>query len=96
MTSKVLKQIKQSKGVVNYVVKADFPTKHFWIVSIWEDQDSLRSFMMAEPHATAVKKFSEWSGKGSAFVEWTDQSDSINWIEALKKLKDLSFNYKKE
>jgi hypothetical protein len=41
--------------------------------------------MIAKPHATAVRKFSEWSGEGSAFVEWTDGSDSINWTFASKK-----------
>ncbi len=51
---------------------------------------------MTEPHATAVKKFTEWSGEGSAFVEWTDQSNSINWTEALKQLKNPTFYYKKE
>jgi hypothetical protein len=29
MTSKVLKQVKETKGVMNYAVKADFPKKHF-------------------------------------------------------------------
>jgi hypothetical protein len=37
MTSKVLKQAKQSYGIVNYAVKADFPKRHFWILSIWKD-----------------------------------------------------------
>jgi hypothetical protein len=96
MTLKVLKQIKQTKGVINYAVKADFARKHFWTASIWENQDSLRSFMITEPHATAVKKFSEWSSDGSAFVEWTDRSDSINWTDALKKLQNPTYYYKKD
>jgi hypothetical protein len=29
MTSKVLKQAKETKGVMNYAVRADFPKKHF-------------------------------------------------------------------
>jgi hypothetical protein len=85
LTLRILRQIKQTKGVINYAVKADLPRKHFWTASVKKDQHSLRSFMIAEPHATAVRKFSEWSGDGSAFVEWTDRSDSINWTFALKK-----------
>ena len=96
MTSKVLKQIKLSKGVASYAVKADFPGKHFWTLSIWKDQDSLRRFVTAESHATAVKKFTEWSGNDSAFVEWTSQSDTIDWVEALKKLQNPTFYYKKD
>jgi hypothetical protein len=96
MTSKVLKQVKQTKGVVNYAVKADFPKKHFWTLSIWKDQNSLRRFVMAEPHATAIKKFTEWAGEDSAFVEWTSSTDSIDWTEALERLKNPSFYYKKQ
>jgi hypothetical protein len=95
MTSKVLKQVKQTKGVMNYAVKADFPKKHFWTLSTWKDQDSLRRFVMAEPHATAIKRFSKWAGEGSAFVEWTSSSDSIDWKEALERLKNPTFYYKK-
>jgi hypothetical protein len=76
-------------------LKVDFARKDFWTASIWENQDSLRSFMITEPHATAVKKFSEWSGDGSAFVEGTDRSDSINWTDALKKLQNPTYYYKK-
>lgn len=90
-------QIKQTEGIINYAVKADFPRKHFWTASVWKNRDSLRSFMTAaEPHATAVKKFFDWSGEGSAFVEWTDQSTSINWTFVLKKLQNPTYYYKKD
>ncbi len=56
-----------------------FQKKHFWTLSIWKDQDSLRHFVMTEPHATAIKKFNEWAGEVSAFVEWTSPSKSIDW-----------------
>jgi hypothetical protein len=96
MTSKVLKQVKETNGAMNYAVKADFPKKHFWTLSIWKDQDSLRRFVTAEPHATAIKKFTEWAGEGSAFVEWTNPSNSIDWAEALERLKNPTFYYKNQ
>jgi hypothetical protein len=55
MSSKVLKQAKQSHGIVDYAVRADFPKKHFWTLSIWKDRNSMRQFVMAEPHITAMK-----------------------------------------
>ncbi|MGH9993566.1 MAG: hypothetical protein ACREAZ_13220, partial [Nitrososphaera sp.] len=91
MTSKVLKQARQSNGMVDYAVKADFSRKYFWTLSIWKDRDSMKTFVMAEPHATSVKKFSEWAGDGSAFVEWTSSSGSIDWIEAMKKTSKSDF-----
>ena len=96
MTSKVLKQVKEANAVMNYAVKADFPKKHFWTLSIWKDQDSLRHFVMAEPHATAIKKFTEWAGEGSAFVEWTSSSDTIDWTVAMERLENPTFYYKNQ
>jgi hypothetical protein len=50
---------------------------------------------MEEPHATAVRKFIEWAGEGSAFVEWTSPNNTIDWSEALKKLENPTYYYKK-
>lgn len=95
MTSKVLKQAKQSHGIVNYAVKADFPKKHFWTLSIWSDPHSMRQFVMTEPHITAMKKFEEWAGDGSAFADWTSSSSSIDWEEAMRRLQSPTFYYNK-
>ena len=95
MTSKVLKQAKQSHGIVNYAVNADFPKKHFWTLSIWIDPHSMRQFVMTEPHITAMKKFEEWAGDGSAFADWTSSSSSIDWEEAMRRLQSPTFYYNK-
>lgn len=95
MTSRVIKQAKQSHGIVDYAVKADFPKKNFWTLSIWKHRDSMRNFVMAEPHAMAMKKFEEWAGDGSAFVEWTSSSISADWEEAMIRLQNPTFYYNK-
>ncbi len=96
LSRKVLKQIKNSKGIANYAVKGDLPKKNFWTLSIWNDIESLKQFVPKEPHATAIKKFTEWAGEGSAFVEWTSPSKEINWPEAMIKLENPTFYYKKK
>jgi quinol monooxygenase YgiN len=95
LSSKVLKQIKEDEGAANYAVRANLLKKHFWTLSIWKDQNSLRRFIMTEPHATAVKKFTEWAGEGSAFVEWSSPENTIDWPEALRKLQNPTYYYKK-
>ncbi|MDF2727337.1 MAG: hypothetical protein K0S84_880 [Nitrososphaera sp.] len=95
MSSKVLKQAKQSHGIVDHAVKADFPKKYFWTLSIWKDRGSMRQFVMAEPHITAMKKFEEWAGDGSAFADWTSSSSSIDWEEAMRRLQNPTFYYNK-
>ena len=51
---------------------------------------------MEEPHATAIRKFTEWAGEGSAFVEWTSPNNTIDWPEAMKKLERPTYYYKKQ
>jgi hypothetical protein len=96
MSSKVIKQAKQSRGMVDYAVKADFPKKHFWTLSIWKDRESMRQFVMTEPHVTAMKKFEVWAGDGSAFADWTSSSNSIDWEEAMRRLQNPTFHYRKK
>jgi hypothetical protein len=36
----------------------------------------------------------EWAEKGSAFVEWTNPNNTIDWPEALKKLENPTYYYK--
>lgn len=50
---------------------------------------------MEDPHATAIRKFTEWAGEGSAFVEWTSPNNTIDWREASKKLEIPTYYYKK-
>jgi hypothetical protein len=68
-----------------------FPKKHFWTFSIWKDKVSLRRFISQEPHYTAIKKFEIWAGEGSAFPEWTNKSDKIDWSDALQDFRILHF-----
>ena len=81
--------------MIDHAVKADFPKKHFWTLSIWKDQNSMRQFVMAEPHVTATKKCEEWVGDGSAFVDWTSSNSSIDWEEAMGRLQNPTFYYNK-
>jgi hypothetical protein len=89
-----MKQTRASSGNAGYAVKADFPKKHFWTLSVWQDADSMRRFVMTEPHATAVRKFVIWAGEGAAFAEWQSPDSSLDWDEAMKRLESPTFYYR--
>jgi hypothetical protein len=55
----------------------------------------MKAFVMAESHATEIKKFAAWAGDGSAFVEWTSTNNSVDWIEAMERLRNPTFYYNK-
>ncbi len=94
MSQKVLKQIKNSKGIINYGVKNGYINKNFWTFSIWEDHRAMMMFVHTEPHTTAIKKYKKWARDDSAFVIWMCQSKEINWKEALTKLETPTYYYK--
>lgn len=91
-----MKQLKNSKGIANYAVKGNLSKKNFWTLSIWNDYEALKLFVPTEPHATAIKKFTEWAGEGSAIARWTSTSKEINWPEAFTKLENPTFYYNKK
>jgi hypothetical protein len=93
MARRVEQQARKSEGLVRYGLKTDFPHRQFWTYSVWRNRKAVGSFVAAEPHATAVKLFSRWAGKGAAFVEWNDPDGKIDWAEADRRLKNPTFYY---
>jgi hypothetical protein len=91
----VERQLRRTEGVVRYGLKTDFPHKRFWTYSVWSSRESIGRFVVAEPHATAVKKFAEWASEGAAFVEWDNADGKVDWKEADSRLKSPTFYYRK-
>lgn len=77
------------------LLKAIFSRNIFGHFLFGKDHNSLKRFIMEDPHATAIRKFTEWAGEGSAFVEWTSPNNTIDWREASKKLEIPTYYYKK-
>jgi hypothetical protein len=94
MTSRVERQLKETKGLIRYGLRTDFFRKYFWTYTVWKDRGSVNIFVRAEPHSMAVERFKEWAGEGPAFVEWNCTDASINWKEAMERLKNPTFYYK--
>ena len=95
MSGRVEKQLKQTRGLARYSVRADFLRKRFWTLTVWKDKKFIDSFVQLEPHAEAVRKFKDWAGEGAAFVEWSTANSSIDWDIAMQKLNTPTFYYKK-
>ena len=95
MSFRVERQAKKTPGLVKYGLKADFPRRRFWTLTVWSNRESIRAFVASKPHKTAVERFSRWAGEGSAFAEWNSNEDSVNWPEAMERLKTPTFYYKR-
>jgi hypothetical protein len=88
----VEQQLRKSDGLIRYGLKTDLPHKRFWTHSVWKGRGNIGAFVAAQPHATAVKMFSQWAGKGAAFVKWDNADGKVDWDEA-DWLKNPTFYY---
>ncbi len=93
MATRVNEQLSQTAGNVKYGVKARFLRKHFYTYTIWTNRAAVNAFVRTEPHAEAVRRMAVWAGTGAAFVEWEAQAQTLNWPEALERLKKPTFSY---
>ncbi len=84
MCSRVFKQLNQTPGLVRWRVKPEFRTKMFYTYTVWKDRSSMDTFMVTEPHATAMKR-NVWGGQ--AYVEWVSSDGAIDWDEAKRRLR---------
>src|SRR5579872_788103 len=44
MSFRVERQAKKTPGLVKYALKADFPWRRFWTLTVWNNRDSVRAF----------------------------------------------------
>ncbi len=94
MSLRVEKQLKKTEGLIRYGLRTNLPRKQFWTLSVWKDRATANAFVGTEPHATAVRRFQKWAGRGAAFVEWNSSDGRMDWNEALQRLQNPTFYYK--
>ncbi len=58
----------------------------FWTRSLWKDEASLKSFMIAAPHRKAMPKLYAWCDE-AAIGRWETQSGTLpGWEEAEQRI----------
>lgn len=72
-TRAITKQLRQAKGLFAYCLRADLLQHRFWTLSVWQDDDSLRAFVRAEPHSNTMGALASRT-KDPKFTRWTTQT----------------------
>ena len=79
------RQAQRSKGNLSVRVLRDRQCT-FWTTTSWESEGSMKAFMLAEPHRTAMRKLLEWCDE-AALVHWTQPDSELpEWAEAHRRL----------
>lgn len=59
----------------------------FWTLTAWDDEASMRAYMLGGSHRTAMPKLMRWCDEASV-VHWTQPSDDLpSWTEADRRMR---------
>ena len=84
--SRSLKQVKRSRGFRGGSLLPDRQWT-FWTMTAWDDEASMRAYMTAGAHRTAMPRLLDWCDEASV-VHWEQAADDLpSWSEADRRMR---------
>jgi len=79
------RQARRSRGNLGSKLLRD-TNRTFWTLTAWQDEDSMRSFMLAGSHRRAMPKLLDWCDEASV-THWKQETSELpGWDQAHRKL----------
>ena len=80
-----VRQARRARGNRGSDLLAD-SKRTFWTSTAWENEASMREFMMAPPHRRAMPRLLDWCDE-AAVVHWIQESPELpDWREAHRRM----------
>jgi hypothetical protein len=85
-TGRIVRQLGKSPGLVGFSLMARPFAKHFWTLSVWEDEAALNDFVREQPHAETMRVMPPHMG-ATRFIRWNLSGSEIPpaWDDALRR-----------
>lgn len=85
-TARIAAQLRKSKGLLGYSLRAELGPKRFWTLSAWQHEGALQAFVRAELHSQTMRAMASRMG-ATRFIRWTVKGSELPtiWEEALKR-----------
>ena len=62
------------------------PRNIFWTATVWDSDADVKRYMIAQPHAEAMRKLLNWCDEASV-ARWTQEDATLpNWEEAHRRM----------
>ncbi|MFQ5986450.1 MAG: hypothetical protein ACE5KQ_03745 [Thermoplasmata archaeon] len=86
-TKRVEGQLAASEGLVGYSLRVKFLRRHYWTLSVWEEEANLMAFKETAPHRDMMG-LRKWRLGTFKSVRWRLSGAAIppTWEEALERL----------
>ena len=88
-TMRIRAQLRRSRGLIGYSLRAEPMAKRFWTLSAWQDEASLQDFVPAHPHARTMTALTPHMG-ATRFIRWTLEGSQLppSWDDALRRWRE--------
>jgi hypothetical protein len=88
-TLQIRRQLADSEGLIGYSLDANVPSREFWTLSVWEDEDSLRRFVQRTPHSRVMMDLLPDIGQ-TRFFPFKMDGSSIppDWEDAKRRMRE--------
>jgi hypothetical protein len=85
-TFQIQKQLRSTPGIIGYSLRAKPLSRNFWTLSVWENEQVLRDFVVKLPHGDAMKAMTPHMGPTN-FTKWKVLGSALplHWEEAMQR-----------
>ena len=82
----VQRQLAGTAGLVGYTLRARPLSRRFWTLSVWDSEDVLKRFVVAQPHRDTMRKLRGKMGETS-FTRWAVSGSDLplSWEDAMNR-----------
>ena len=83
---RVMRQLKNTPGLMGYSLSAELGKKQFWTLSAWENDQALSLFVARRPHGEVMRKL-DGKMEPTGFWRWKVKGSELplQWQEALER-----------
>jgi len=79
------RQARRSRGNLGLKLLRD-ANQTFWTLTVWQDEEAIRSFMLAGSHRRAMHKLLDWCDEASV-AHWKQETSKLpGWDQAHRKI----------
>jgi hypothetical protein len=82
----IQKQLRDTRGVIGYSLRAQLLSRKFWTLSAWESNEALMNFVKKNPHGSSMQAMVKDMGK-TGFTQWKVKGKELplKWDEAMQR-----------
>lgn len=80
-------QAKQDPGNIHTITRSQTETA-YWTLTAWDNEASMKTYMMADAHHEAMPKLVEWSDEASFVHSNQDSSELPSWDIAEQRMTE--------